>query len=598
MKGAPQVVLRLSQNAEDIHDTVTENVNNFASRGYRCIGVARGKLSKDESVAWEFLGLIPLFDPPRDDTAATIRKAGQLGIEVKMITGDQTAIAIETSKTLNMGQNIFNADALALPEGVGEDSPQAQQRAEMVEAANGFAEVFPEHKFNIVQILQKRGHRTGMTGDGVNDAPALKAGDVGIAVAGSTDAARAAADIVLTSDGLSVIIEAIARARMIFERMRNYCIYRIACTTNLLLFFFFTMMFIDPKPYGAPANVQTFDLPVLCLVLITLLNDGCILTIAYDKVEPSMKPCNWNLREVVILAECCGLIACFSSFVLLVAALNILDTSKEFSKHFWQEMLGLEPITYPQVQSMLYLNVSLTGFLTIFAARTRGLFFTRRPATPLLIAGVFALAMSTVFASTSFIKVVSGATGPDSESALTPPILGLIWAYSVCVFLVEDMAKALLIRWMQRNVPVDPSEERTVFNSDFWQVRSIDIRGPEGGSQVERRSLIVAAQRIANAANANEDTGDALKRSAHEFLDMQQQVHDRQGQTSSLLSKGSLVSAYGQSMSGDPRLGSIHEGEARAPSFKKPTGRPSQASTSAPSARPSDGGRSSVGSAA
>merc|ERR1719261_550707 len=151
-----------------------------------------------------------------------------------------------------MGMQIFNADAFQCTE----SRLQAAQLGEMVENASGFAEVFPEHKFQLVKILQHRGHRVGMTGDGVNDAPALKVGDVGIAVAGSTDAARAAADIVLTSDGLSVIIEAIARARMIFERMRNYCIYRIACTTNLLLFFFFTMMFIDPKPYGAPQDIQ------------------------------------------------------------------------------------------------------------------------------------------------------------------------------------------------------------------------------------------------------------------------------------------------------------------------------------------------------
>merc|ERR1719261_2145657 len=161
-----------------------------------------------------------------------------------------------------MGMQIFNADAFQCTE----SRLQAAQLGEMVENANGFAEVFPEHKFQIVQILQERGHRCGMTGDGVNDAPALKASDVGIAVKGSTDAARAAADIVLTSDGLSVIIEAIARSRMIFERMRNYCIYRIACTTNLLFFFFFSMMFINPhdKRFNMPPGQtqdQTFRIP-------------------------------------------------------------------------------------------------------------------------------------------------------------------------------------------------------------------------------------------------------------------------------------------------------------------------------------------------
>merc|ERR1719498_472792 len=140
----------------------------------------------------------------------------------------------------------------------------ARDYGDQIRNGHGFAQVFPEHKFLIVQTLRELGHRVGMTGDGVNDAPALKAADVGIAVAGSTDAARAAADIVLTSEGLSVIIEAIARARMIFERMRNYCIYRIACTTQLLFFFFIAMMFIAPSDVVSThflPNEQNLDGP-------------------------------------------------------------------------------------------------------------------------------------------------------------------------------------------------------------------------------------------------------------------------------------------------------------------------------------------------
>ena len=207
VKGAPQVILALSCDAERIQDAVTEAVNGYASRGFRTIGVARALPADGGGTSWEFLGLVPLFDPPRHDTKKTIEKARQLGIEVKMITGDQTAIAKETARSLGMGTNIHRADALLVPEGAGEGSPQAETVTNLVETCNGFAEVFPEHKFKIVQTLQRRGHRVGMTGDGVNDAPALKAGDVGIAVKGSTDAARAAADIVLTSDGLAVIRE-------------------------------------------------------------------------------------------------------------------------------------------------------------------------------------------------------------------------------------------------------------------------------------------------------------------------------------------------------------------------------------------------------
>jgi H+-transporting ATPase len=183
-KGAPQVILALSADAAEVKPAIDKAVNEFAARGFRSLGVARA----DGDGKWRFLGVLPLFDPPREDAKATIATARQMGVKVKMVTGDALAIAQETAKKLGMGTNILDAG------GFGDTKHQeTAQLADSIEKADGFAQVFPEHKFHIVDVLQKRGHIVGMTGDGVNDAPALKKADCGIAVSSATDAARAAA---------------------------------------------------------------------------------------------------------------------------------------------------------------------------------------------------------------------------------------------------------------------------------------------------------------------------------------------------------------------------------------------------------------------
>ena len=272
-KGAPQVILQMATNAGEVKSAVEKAINEFAGRGFRSLGVARA----DEEGKWKFVGMLPLFDPPREQAKATIASARQMGVDVKMVTGDQIAIARETSKQLGLGTNIL--DASALGDTKKQESPQM---AEAIEKADGFAQVFPEHKFHIVDVLQKRGHIVGMTGDGVNDAPALKKADCGIAVSGATDAARAAASIVLLASGLSVIIDAIKESRRIFQRMNSYAIYRIAETLRVLFFMTLAILVFNFYPMTA-----------VMIVMIALLNDGAILSIAYDNVhiqETSPKP--------------------------------------------------------------------------------------------------------------------------------------------------------------------------------------------------------------------------------------------------------------------------------------------------------------------
>jgi H+-transporting ATPase len=278
-KGAPQVILQMATNLAEVKPAVEKAVNEFAARGFRSLGVARA----DQDDKWQFVGVLPMSDPPREQAKATIASAVQMGVKVKMVTGDQLAIAKEMSRELGMGTNILDATVLR-----DAKDQQSTQSAAAIEKADGFAQVFPEDKYNIVDVLQKHGHIVGMTGDGVNDAPALKQADCGIAVSGATDAARAAADIVLLASGLSVIIDAVKESRRIFQRMNSYAIYRIAETLRVLFFMTLAILVFNFYPVTA-----------VMIVMIAVLNDGAILSIAYDNVHYSDKPEKWNMRLVL-----------------------------------------------------------------------------------------------------------------------------------------------------------------------------------------------------------------------------------------------------------------------------------------------------------
>ena len=337
-KGAPQVILALSANAAEVTPAVDKAVNEFAARGFRSLGVARA----EGDGKWQFLGVLPLFDPPRDDAEATIATAQRMGVKVKMVTGDALAIAQETAKKLGMGTNILDAATL------GDEKQQRTPAVSVsIEMADGFAQVFPEHKFRIVDVLQKRGHIVGMTGDGVNDAPALKKADCGIAVSGATDAARAAAAIVLMTPGLSVIIDAIKESRKIFQRMNSYAIYRIAETLRVLLFMTLAILIFNFYPLTA-----------VMIVMLALLNDGAILSIAYDNVHYKDAPEAWNMRLVLGIATVLGLVGPIAAFGLFFLGDRVFHLDR------------------PHLQTMMYLMLSVAGHLTIFQTRTRGPFWS------------------------------------------------------------------------------------------------------------------------------------------------------------------------------------------------------------------------------
>ncbi|MDQ2875885.1 MAG: plasma-membrane proton-efflux P-type ATPase, partial [Actinomycetota bacterium] len=391
-KGAPQVIMKLAGDSAQVKDAVDQAVGEFAARGFRSLGVARA----DGDGPWQFLGVLPLSDPPREDARSTIATARQLGVHVKMVTGDQVAIARETARTLGMGTGIL--DAASLGDAKGEETAAA---AEAIENADGFAQVFPEHKYHIVDVLQKRGHIVGMTGDGVNDAPALKKADCGIAVSGATDAARAAASIVLMRPGLSVIIDAVKESRRIVQRMNSYAIYRIAETLRVLLFVTLVILFFDFFPVTA-----------IMIVMLALLNDGAILSIAYDRVRYKHQPEAWNMRLVIGMATVLGTVGPIAAFGLFLIGDEVFR-------------LG-----HPQLQTLMYLMLSVAGHLTIFLTRTRGPFWSIRPARILLLAVLGTQALATLIAVYGIFMTPLGWRWA-----------ALVWAYALAWFLITDRVK-------------------------------------------------------------------------------------------------------------------------------------------------------------
>ena len=396
-KGAPQVILALSANAAAVKSAVDKAVDDFAARGFRALGVARA----DGDGEWRLLGVLPLFDPPRVDAKSTVATAAEMGVKIKMVTGDALAIAREMAKTLGMGSNILDANTLG-----DAKTEETAAVAKTIEDADGFAQVFPEHKFHIVDVLQKHGHIVGMTGDGVNDAPALKKADCGIAVSGATDAARAAASIVLLTPGLSVIIEAIKESRRIFQRMNSYAIYRIAETLRVLLFM--TLAIVVFKFY---------PLTAIMIVMLALLNDGAILSIAYDNVIYRNKPEAWDMRTVLGISTVLGVVGVISAFGLFYLGERVFHLDRA------------------HIQTLMYLKLSVAGHLTIFLTRTRGPFWSIRPAKILLVAVVGTQILATLIAVYGLF--------------MTPLGWGwalLVWGYALVWFLVNDRVK-LLAYW-------------------------------------------------------------------------------------------------------------------------------------------------------
>jgi H+-transporting ATPase len=403
-KGAPQVILAMAQPDPQLKQQVQAQVERFAAQGDRTLGVARS----DDGRRWTFLGLLPLADPPRDDAREVISQAQRHGLTVKMVTGDNVAIARQISAKIGLGSHILPADSLARGEREGELDAESVRR---IDEADGFAQVTPEHKFAIVKALQSEQHITGMTGDGVNDAPALRQAEVGIAVSGATDAARAAADLVLTEPGLGVIIRAVEEARRIFERMTSYAIYRITETIRIMIFIVLAI-----------GMYRFFPITTVLIILLALLNDLPIMTIAYDNTWLSPVPVRWQMDRVLAIAATLGIVGVVETFGLLIIAMHYFG------------------LTQPELQSLIFLKLAVAGHLTLFVARTKRRFFQRPwPARVLLgaVLGTQAVAAAIV----GFGLLVARIPWAD---------VGFVWAYALIWIFIEDEMKLLVYRYLDR----------------------------------------------------------------------------------------------------------------------------------------------------
>jgi H+-transporting ATPase len=414
-KGAPQVIVDLCQLDSETAAKANGTVADLAAKGLRALGIAE---STDEGKSWSFLGILSMLDPPRDDSKETIEHAREHGLQVKMVTGDDVAIGSQISGQLGMGTHLIAAadmftkemDMSHLPEPITGN----------VERADGFGRVFPEHKYGIVHALQDRGHVVAMTGDGVNDAPALKQADCGIAVSGATDAARAAAALILTAPGLSTVIDAIDESRRIFERIINYVLFRVAMTLDIMFVVVLATVFFGFSPLTA-----------VMIILIALLDDIPIMTIAYDNTLLPKDPVRWHMRRLLFVSGFMGLMAVAQTFGLLLIGMEWLSNPE------WQSWITL---TQEQLQTVIFLQIVAGGHLLLFVMRSRATIFSPPwPAMPLFLAIVGTQVLAVLICGFGWFV-----------PAIPWTIIGLVWVYMLIWMVVLDLVKLALYSRIRR----------------------------------------------------------------------------------------------------------------------------------------------------
>ena len=406
VKGAPQVVLDLCTPDEKLKTAVMQGVKDFAEKGYRTLGVAK----TDGNQTWHFLGLVSLLDPEREDTKETLDQIKHMGLEVKMITGDHESIAKELSNKLDLGSRIVSIERLS------DEHVSDVEKEDLIEHANGFSEVYPQHKFEIVKLLQRNKHIVGMTGDGVNDAPALKQSDVGIAVSGATDAARQAADLILTDSGLNVIYYAIAEARKIFGRMKSYMLYRMAETFRLLFFLLMSMLVFDEHPLTA-----------IMIIIIALLNDIPIMMISYDHMRVHSHPIRWNIKEILLISLGISMIGVISTFGLFW-----------IGQVYW--FTGLDPTSrFASLQTLAFMGILCGGNLTIYLTRNVGSLWQKPlPEWKFLLSTLFSLIIGTLISVYGFHS--------KDFIGIGWKYVGLSWAYIIGWFFITMVVKSLMYK--------------------------------------------------------------------------------------------------------------------------------------------------------
>ncbi|CAF0907616.1 unnamed protein product [Adineta ricciae] len=455
-----------------------------------------------------------------------------------MLTGDQLAIAKETGRRLGMGDNMFLSTTLK--EGPPPDSGY-RDIDDLVLHADGFAGVYPEHKYEIVDRLQKMGHMIAMTGDGVNDAPALSKANVGVAVADASDAARSAADIVLTEPGLSVIIDAILGSRQIFQRMRNYAIYTCSITIRILVGF--SVLIFAYK----------FDFPSFMILILAILNDGTILTISKDRVKPSSYPNSWHLSEIFTYAIVYGVYLAASTIAFFAVAVDTTFFQDKFGvQHFpYNSQSNINPgYNHPVLNSIIYLQVSTISQALIFITRSHSFFFLERPSIVLVGAFLIAQLIATfiaVWANWNFTHI----HGCGWTWA------AIVWIWNIIWFFPLDLLKFALRAYFDRQhtqtmaetFAAQPSTEnqrlrrQTTISSDNF--------GPPSRSFIRRTSIQRPSRRETFAqATARYYTPHTQHLSIHHHRNFAKMMHNQADENplfmvdSNELQRFSLVQAH------------------------------------------------------
>jgi H+-transporting ATPase len=353
VKGAPQIVLSLcSSMDEETKSQVNKAVEVLSQKGYRTLAVA--KSDDGDLTSFHFVGLLPLADPPRPDSKLMIGELRRLGVAPKMLTGDNVAIAKEIARQVEIGDKIYRMSDLG--------NLAETEQATILEEYDGFAEIYPEDKYRVVKLLQLRGHMVGMTGDGVNDSPALKQAEVGIAVSNSTDVAKASASIVLTEPGTRVIIDAIKASRQIYQRMLTWVINKVTKViqfVGLLVLGFFWL--------------HEVVLSILGMVLLVFANDFVTMSLATDNVKTTSSPNVWNVKNVTFASLIVGALLVVEGVIAIVIGAN-----------YYQMNLTT-------IQTFVMLVLIFTSQFRVLIVRERKHFWSSRPGRELIISSMATL---------------------------------------------------------------------------------------------------------------------------------------------------------------------------------------------------------------
>ena len=368
-KGAAHVIMGMCAMDKGLHSKLQAKVEKFASEGFRTLAIA---IRKSPQSKWTFIGLLALYDIPRQDAKQLIDELNALGVSAKMITGDNIAVANEIAREVDLHGDIIDIRA--------KDNKNESMLSKRIIKAGGFADVYPEDKYTIVKALQKSGHIVGMTGDGVNDAPALKQAEVGIAVSSATDVAKSAASLVLTKNGIEVIVDAVKESRRIFQRMATYAMVKVVKVFQIIGFIaivFVLFKFIPITPF--------------LLILLIFTNDIVNIALSTDNEMYSKKPNAWKIRPIIISSAIMGII-------LMVEALVLVPLG-----------LGIFKFTVPEFQTAAFLMFNIGDNLTVYNIRSKVRFWDSRPSTPLLLSSVLGMGIGIAFAASGLLmKSISG----------------------------------------------------------------------------------------------------------------------------------------------------------------------------------------------